>query len=328
MRPWIIAVLLISGGIPAWADEVALDASNSSLADSLGSGGSDVATACEECCCEKGKLLGFIAPTSLCHADFISPMTNPVYFEDPRTLTEVRTIFAQHAVPNRAPLTGGNVQLLAAQVRVALTDRLSIIATKDGFFWFSDNLPFAPNDGWADVNIGLKYNLYTSDDYSQMLTAGVTYEAPWGSTRAYQGNGGGQFNMFATGGTRVGELGHFVSAMGLKLPADSFKNSQLFYWSAHIDRQIPNTGFYTFAEMNWYHYMASGKRIPGLNIEGGDLFNFGSGNVAGNDIVTGALGLKYKPTQLQEIGCALEAPVTNRRDVLESRLTLDWIVRY
>jgi len=140
--------VLISGGVPAWADEVTVDASNSTLADSLGSGGSDLGTACEEFCCEKGKLLGFIAPTSLCHADFISPMTNPVYFEDPRTLTEVRTIFAQHAVPNRAPLTGGNVQLLAAQVRVALTDRLSIIATKDGFFWFSDNLPFAPNDGW------------------------------------------------------------------------------------------------------------------------------------------------------------------------------------
>jgi hypothetical protein len=328
MRSSIIAILLISCGVFAVAAEAVVETNDSALADSLEGYGGDSDFAGDDCYCEKGCLLGFIKPTSLCHCDFISPMTNPVYFEDPRTLTEVRTIFAQHAVPFRGPLTGGNVQLLAAQVRVALTDRLSIIATKDGFFWFSNNLPFSPNDGWADVNAGLKYNLYTSDDYSQMLSAGLTYEAPWGSTRAYQGNGSGQFNLFATGGTRVGDLGHFVSALGWKVPADRVNNSQFMYWSAHLDRQISGTGFYIFGETNWYHYLASGKRIPGLNIEGGDLFNFGSGNVAGNDIVTGALGAKYKPTQLQELGIALEAPLTNRRDVLESRLTLDWIIRY
>ena len=45
-------------------------------------------------------------------------MTNPVFFEDPRTLTEARMIFFQHKVP--AAAGGGDVQLYAVQLRAAL----------------------------------------------------------------------------------------------------------------------------------------------------------------------------------------------------------------
>ncbi len=62
--------------------------------------------------------------------------------------------------------------------------------------------------------------------------------------------------------------------------------------------------------------------------EGGDLFNFGSTGVAGNDIVTGAFGMKYKPCKNTEVGVAWEAPLTDRRDVLDNRLTFDFILRY
>jgi len=63
-------------------------------------------------------------------------------------------------------------------------------------------------------------------------------------------------------------------------------------------------------------------------VEGGDLFNLGSVGVAGNDIVTGAIGLKLKPHAGMEIGVAWEVPLTRRRDLLENRLTVDWILRY
>lgn len=73
-------------------------------------------------------------------------MTNPVFFEDPRTLTEARLIFLNHKVPGAA--AGGNVKLVACQLRAALTYRLSIIATKDGFIMSSNPLI---DDGWADI---------------------------------------------------------------------------------------------------------------------------------------------------------------------------------
>ena len=79
---------------------------------------------------------GLIAPSDHAFDDFISPMTNPVFFEDPRTLTEARFIFINHHVPDG--LGGGDVQLFALQLRAALTENLSFIATKDGYI-VSDN---------------------------------------------------------------------------------------------------------------------------------------------------------------------------------------------
>jgi hypothetical protein len=66
--------------------------------------------------------------------------------------------------------------------------------------------------------------------------------------------------------------------------------------------------------------------VPG--VEGLDLFNLGSSGVAGNDIVTQAAGIKFKPNRHQEIGAAYEFPLTDRRDILENRLNFNWIFRY
>ena len=84
---------------------------------------------------------------------------------------------------------------------------------------------------------------------------------------------------------------------------------------------------YFLTEVNWFNWTRSGAGgIPG--IEGGDFFNFGSTGVAGNDIVTGAFGFKYKPSCNMELGIAWEVPLTERRDVLDNRLTVDAIFRY
>jgi len=81
--------------------------------------------------CRGGLLGGLIKPSDHCFDDFISPMTNPVFFEDPRTLTEARGIFLQHKIP--AAALGEDAQLYAVQLRAALSERLSLIATKDGY---------------------------------------------------------------------------------------------------------------------------------------------------------------------------------------------------
>ncbi|MCA9205655.1 MAG: hypothetical protein KDA59_21525 [Planctomycetales bacterium] len=281
---------------------------------------------CDDCgdacgCCDD-LLLGLFTHSDHCACDFISPMTNPVFFEDPRTLTEVRAIFVHHVVPGGAT-GGGNVRVIAAQVRAALTDRLSIIATKDGFISASNPLI---QDGWADISLGLKYNLYADYCTGTLLSAGATYEMPVGSTQALQGNGDGEFHVFLTGGQRLGCRGHWISGAGFRLPADPNDESTMFYWSNHWDYLITNK-VYFLTEVNWFNWTRSGAGgIPG--IEGGDFFNFGSTGVAGNDIVTGAFGFKYKPSCNMELGIAWEVPLTERRDVLDNRLTVDAIFRY
>lgn len=276
----------------------------------------------ENLCCQEN-LLGFILPTDTCFSDFISPMTNPLYFEDPRNLTEARFIYAHHDLPGT--LGGGDLDIVALQVRVKITERLSIVANKDGFIFAGSDAPL--DDGWADVGAGAKYLLYSDPELQQLVSAGLTFEIPGGSTRSLQGNGDGKFNLFLTGGAQLGDSYHWISAAGVRLPSNNAEETQMCYWSNHLDKQLRWNGWYVFTELNWYHYLSSGQGgIPGIG--GLDFFNFGSTDVAGEDVVSAAFGLKYKPTVLSEVGIAYEIPVTDNRDVLQDRLTFDVILRY
>ena len=264
---------------------------------------------------------GLLAASDPCFEGFISPMTNPVYFEDPRTLTEARLIYLRHKVP--LPVGGGDVQAFAVQLRAALNDRLSVIATKDGFVTSTNPLI---DDGWFDINAGLKYNLYARPCCQTLLSGGVTYELPVGSSRTQQGNGDGRFNIFLSGCTQCWGW-NVMAARGFLLPANHHEDSTLYFSSTHVDHRLGESDFFFLAEANWYSYLASGDG-PIQGVEGGDLFSFGSRGVTGHDIVTGALGLKYKPNAGTEIGIAWEKPLSGRRDVLDNRLTVDWILRY
>lgn len=255
----------------------------------------------------------------------ISPMTNPVYFEDPRTLTELRFLVLHQNLPLRGTLAGGDFQFLGVQARAALSERLSVVMAKSGFF--AAGAPTPIDDGWSDVAIGLKYNLYRDVESQRLLSGGFHYELPVGSPSALQGNGDGEYHLYLTGSTAVFDYSHFQSAFGLRLPGDTDAESRMLYWSNHWDTRIWSGGLYAVAEANWFQYFDGGNAQP-LDIEGLDLFNFGSSAVTGNDILTGAAGLKMKPSAHQEIGVAYEFPLTDRRDILEDRWVVDLIFRY
>ena len=277
-----------------------------------------------QCCCTSPSLFGrgLIKPSDHAFDDFISPMTNPVFFEDPRALTEAREIFLTHKVPLAAG--GGNVQLYALQLRARISENVSLIATKDGYIT-SDN-PLI-DDGWADLSAGLKFNLLRNVQRQRLLSAGFMFEAPTGEADALQGNGGGELNLFYSAGIKVGARGHWISVGGYRIPMNSTDESQSVYWSNHFDVQVRKK-LYLFSETNWYHWTRSGLDGPVPGIEGLDLFNLGSPGVAGNDIVTTAVGTKLKPNCHNEIGVAFEFPLTEREDIIDNRLTVDWAIRY
>ena len=267
-------------------------------------------------------LFGLIRPTDPSFNDFISPMTNPVFFEDPRNVTEVRAIFLNHHLPSS--LGGKDAQLYAVQLRAALTENLSFIATKDGYVVSQNPLM---EDGFADVAAGLKYLLFKDVESQTLLSVGATYAFPFGSTQTLQGRCDGESNIFATGGTEFLDDWHYVTTSGFRLPSNEQKGNQIWYWSNHIDWQIADSGLYLFTECNWYHYLSSANAF-GAPVGGMDLFNLGSVGMAGQNTVTGAYGLKYKPTSNSEIGVAYEIPYSHRHDILQNRLTVDLIIRY
>lgn len=258
---------------------------------------------------------------------FITPVSNPVFFEDPRAVTELRFLFINQLLPEDLPLVrGGDFQVYAMQVRVALTESLSFIATKDGFITLQPDEVIPNEQGFADVALGLKYTWLRDPEAGYVAAVGLTYEIDLGSHRVLQGHGDGIWQPFFTGGIEVLPGLHYLTAFGFRLPNNTNKNTQSFWWSHHLDYQFCEN-LYPLVELNWYHYLRSGNRLP-LNFDGLDLVNLGSADVAGHDIITLALGLRHKISESCQLGCAYEFPITQREDILDQRLTVDLIVRY
>lgn len=274
---------------------------------------------------DNGRLLGVIAPSDQDFYCFVSPQSNPLLFEDPRTLTEIRAHFVNQWIPDSNPVfAGGTAQYLAVQARIALTKRLSIIANKDGYLWLNPGTG-AGAQGSADISAGLKYNLIRNPETQTIVSAGFSHAFPTGAQRAFQGNGNGEWNLFLTGGREFFGCAHWVSGTGIRLPNNDVLSTSS-YWSNSIDVQLTRR-LYGLFQLNWFHWYESGTALP-VGFEGNDLFNLGSTNVAGNDIVTSSFGGRYKFGRYHEAGIAYEFPLTQRQDLLQSRLYLDLILRY
>lgn len=277
----------------------------------------------------------WIKPSDHGFDDFISPMINFVFFEDPRTVTELRPIYLNHNVPSTIGsniAAGGSVQLYAMEIRLRLTEKLSLIATKDGYI--VDNtggtLTTILDDGWADVTLGLKYNVLRDRCKGRLASIGFTYELPIGSTRALQDIGDGEFHMFLTAGQRLldGDA-HFLTSVGYRLPVDTAVQNSAIHWSNHLDYRI-HKKLYVLTELAWWHWTddASDPAAAALGVAGQDLFNLSVNNIAGNNLVTQNVGVKYKPNGHIEAGVAYEFPLTEFKDIIDNRLQVDLILRY
>ena len=119
------------------------------------------ATAPKECCsdCNGWFASGGRRPleSDHCFDNFIGPISTPVYSKDPRSLTEIRGLYVHNTFPGEEILGGGDFHAVAAQVRVALTERLTFIADKDGYLFLRPRNVVRPNDGWMNIAAGLKY---------------------------------------------------------------------------------------------------------------------------------------------------------------------------
>lgn len=276
---------------------------------------------------------GLIKPSDRCFDDFISPMINFVHFEDPRTVTELRPIFVNHWVPstigNNIP-AGGTIQLFASQFRIALSDRLSLIGVKDGYIWDNSQgaLDTLLGDGWASVTAGLKYNVIRDTQAGTLASVGATYELPIGSQDALQDIGDGEFHMFLSGAQRLAcGRAHIMSALGARFAADSNVQTDSIHWSNHFDVKL-NDRVYFLTEIAWWHWTDSAEAGLPLGVGGQDLFNLNSSDVDGNSLVTQNVGLKWKPSRSTEMGIAYEFPLTEFKDVIDSRLQTEIILRY
>ncbi len=305
-------------------------------------------------------------------AGFISPVSNPVNFEDPRARSEIRTLYVYHKLSdqfasgftnaNELPPIGGDAHVVAVQARVAVTDRLALIATKDGYVWLRPENVLTKEDGWANIAFGAKYSIYRDPERGALATVGLRYETPSGNTDVFQGqhpvlpnvldpgdpndpsyplahesHGDGILNPFLSAGwgTAAGPGNvHLLTYTALRLPISGY-DSTFFDLSLHADYEVdtgPCGKLYPLIEFNWVQTLDGGRRLP-IDNEGFDFFNFGTTGSGGRGVVTGAVGFRYRILEGvgdifgsslgADLGAVYELPLTDREDLFGWRVTTD-----
>jgi hypothetical protein len=281
---------------------------------------------CGNCCCDPldpcSRLFGVFLPSDHCFDRFISPISNPFFFEDPRSLTEVRGILVENSLPST--IGRGDVQVWATQLRGRLSERLSVIAPRLGYLQV--NQTGGSTNGFLTSPVGFKYNLIRDVDRQFLVSAGMTYFIP-GENQAASDFNKGDFHFFLSGAKEIFGNGHWVSGTGFRIPSSSTIGTQLWYWSNQWDYELPNH-IYPLVGVNWFHWMRSSPLGFPNPAAGLDIINLPVQGIAGKNVATGVVGLKWKPSGHLEVGSGFEFPMTHYTDVIRNRLYVDVIVRY
>lgn len=265
---------------------------------------------------------------------FISPVTNPFLFEDPRSLTEVRPIFMYQQIPGAQPdMTGGNIWFFGTQARLAVTDRLSFVFHKLGGLSVNpgSGSVFDGQTGFAELWLGPKYTFIRNEDAGRVMAGGLQFQVPVGSKGAFQDTGSLSlvpYLSYAENFCRDWSIGSLNAMLGTGYSISvNRERSDYYYLSAHVDLDWRNCHqFYPLMELNWLIYTADGNSRP-IGSEGRDLINFG-GQAQGKGMMTWAIGARYKISESAQLGAAFELPVAGPRDIFRYRFTLDFILRY
>jgi len=254
--------------------------------------------------------------------EMISPVSVPTLNEDPRIATELRPMFMYTSIANDFVTGGGNYQVAALQARVALTERIGFVATKDGYVWLRPDHGVPSNSGWANLAFGFKGSVWQDEESASIVTVGLRYEAPWGNQDVLQGRGDGLLNPFVSAAKGFDDV-HVQLYAGPRI-AISGEDSSFFDGSLHVDYQLWN--LYPLAELNWVYVYDAGRRLP-IAQEGFDLVDIGSSEAFGESVVTTALGLRYRILDDLDVGVAGEFPLTSDSGIFGWRVTTDLIWR-
>lgn len=262
---------------------------------------------------------------------FAEPLGNPLYFESPFISSNLRLLYLWHEFAPHSQVGGGDVHVAAAQARITLTDRLALIATKDGYSWLdADILPEA--EGWNDIAIGLKYAFWVDEARQAVATGGLRWEWHNGDQKILQGGDHGDhelspFLSFAKGWDRW----HVIGTLNARLPVDRHDGNFTVSWDGHVDYELaPETlpGLFALLEIHALHYLTNADRFP-LAVGGLDYTNLGSSEVAGTSVFWGDLGFRWKLTPNWQVGVAYGFPISDPGDDLfNQRVTVDMILSF
>lgn len=258
------------------------------------------------------------------HSRYVPPLSNPLLNETPYITTELRPIYLYNRIPGDFLTQGGRIRIVAAELRVALTERLGFIASKDGYADLEFDAVLPDETGFVNISAGLKYALISRPEDETILTVGAEYEPPTGNVKtggiSLQGDGDGILDLFVTGATTFGKLG-LQGSVGANLALDGDHDSSQLHYSLHADYEaLPR--FFPLVELNGFTTIDDGDRTA-ADFEGIDLVNFGSTD--SGTVITGAVGARYRFTDNIQMGLGYETPLTDREDIMDWRVYVDLV---
>lgn len=278
---------------------------------------------------------------------FVMPGTAPYLFEEPFTTTGLYLWGVWHQFPDRSAFRGGDAGVVALAARVAITDRLSFIATKDGYMWASPDNPILPDtSGFVDIAGGFKYSAVVMPEHQFILSPVLRFEVPTGTRRVYQGNGHGAVLPSLSVGKGFDDL-HLLGDIGVYIPFNNALASSMVWYNVHADYRV-TPWFTPFVELNGYSYVHDGNGDLPIRLnqatagalgvdrvdlntaqallrtggfEGLDVTNLGSRNVESSTVITGAIGVRIPLPGNVSLSAAWEAPLTTTRYIERQRVT-------
>lgn len=261
------------------------------------------------------------------HKRYVPPLVNPLFNETPYITTEARPLHMHYDLPNQFLTNGGSIDVTAVELRVALTERLGFIASKDGFV-FADFAAVLPDDnGFANISLGFKYAVLSRPKEQAILTVGIEYEPPTGGVQTagidLQQGGDGFIDFFVTGAKAWDRFG-IQGSIGYNHAIDGDHDNSMIHYSLHADYEL-FPGFFPIIELNGFTNVSNGTRTVG-DFAGFDLINFGTTDAG--TVVTLAGGARYRLNDHVQFGLGYEAPITNREDIINWKVVFDVVLTY
>jgi hypothetical protein len=236
---------------------------------------------------------------------YVPAVTNPLFNETPFITTEVKPIYIYHDIPNDFLTGGGNVNVLALQARVALTDRLGFIATADGYSWLDFDHTLPDDSGLNDITTGLTYAVVSDPAAGSILTFGARYTIPVGTIETagldLNGTGAGYVDVFAIG-AQLFDKAQIQGSVGANI-ALSDDNWSFIHGSLHADYEIM-PGIYPLVEANLVVPIDGGNQLPGVNLTGADIIDIGASDP--EEILSLAIGGRARLSDIIIMGAAFE----------------------
>jgi hypothetical protein len=286
---------------------------------------------------------------------FIPPTSMPYLFEDPFITTEISAHGLWHDFPTDSVFQGGEAWVAAVQARVAITDRLAFIATKDGYTWLrpdSDSL-ISSDQGFFDITAGFKYAAIVRPEDRFILTPAIRIDIPVGNDQVFSGNGDGVIIPSISSALGLGAV-NFIANVGLRQPLSTNKESTSIFYNLHADAGEVIGPVVPFLEVNATTWTQSGdgsskvktKSFNNVALktaqdvlfdagvtasrrwEGADVVNLGSSGVSGQTVATLAAGARMSVTKNVSFGAYYEFPITDRKDIFEQRVAINALYEF